>query len=128
MPVPKFRARIIQGKVSVEGPERFAVYLATLEGKEVELEVRLARDKRSTQANSFYWAVIDLIADHTGYTKDQIHECCKVKFLLTDEPGLLPIVPSTSEMDVKSFNAYMEQVCILAGELGITIPEPERAA
>lgn len=48
------------------------------------ITIRVSRQHalRSGQQNRWYWGVIvQLLADHTGYTADEIHEVLKAKFI-----------------------------------------------
>jgi len=85
----------------------------------------------------FYWGiVVDIIAEHCGYTKDETHEALKLKFLglePPDDPSLdvsvlpmphVPKVRSTSSLDDAGWRRYVEDIRIFAAqELECVIPE-----
>ena len=55
---PIFQAQIRQGKVVFDNRENFDMWVANLEGKSVEVLVRLPSADRTNQQNRYYWAVI----------------------------------------------------------------------
>jgi hypothetical protein len=83
------------------------------------------KEKRSSEANARYWALLGEIAEQVQvngkwYSKDVWHEHFKDLFApKEDGPGrLLPI--STTQMNAEQFNQYMTQVeSHAARELGV---------
>mgnify|MGYP003632335029 FL=1 len=72
--------------------------------------------KRSEQQNKYYWRwVVLLLGNELGYTKMEMHQTLKHRFL----------PDSTKELDRDEFNNYLETVrCWAIQELGIKIPLP----
>lgn len=108
-------------------------YLGTLKGKLVEISVKEFRRTRSSQSNRYYWGVVvPIIAEHLGYTSDEMHEALKYKFLRLEAECAatdLPKIRSTATLDVKEFGTYLENVITWAGsEFGLNIPSPNEAA
>jgi hypothetical protein len=120
-----------QGKVQMDERERKALdrFLLTLAGKPAELTVKRARATRSNQQNRFWWGVlVPAIAEHCGYTNDEMHEALKHKFLRLDadpdKHGLVR-VRSTATLDTKEFTDLIENVVTWAGvEFGLDIHLP----
>ena len=104
---------------------RYLVYLSGLEGKRVEVCIRKQRSQRSLQQNAYYWGVIiEVLADHFGYEKDELHEALKFKFLRTHE-GELPSVKSTTKLSTKEFGEYVDRVIRWAAtEHSVYVPDP----
>jgi len=47
-------------------------------GKRIEINIEKSQKKRSSFQNRYYWGVIvAMLADHTGYTKEEMHEILK---------------------------------------------------
>lgn len=67
-----------------------------------------------------------ILAEHTGYTRDELHEALKWRFLrLEDADHPLPTVKSTTELTTAQFEEYLEQVRTFGSvELGCYIPLP----
>jgi len=131
MPTPIFRGQISKGKLILDSPHQYLVQLAKLEGKRVELVVRKASTKRSTQQNAYYFGVvIEILAEHCGYDPAEMHEALKIRFLSDrqeDQNGLMH-VRSTARMSTDEFAEYLNRVVRWAAEyLHVYIPGPNEA-
>lgn len=111
---------------------------AQLKDGEYELFVQRFRATRSLQANRYYFGVVlSALADHTGYTPDELHELMKMKFLpkhlaLTDGNGDIKgefvMGGSTRKLKVSEFFEFVEQVRRFAAEeLNVYTPDPGEA-
>ena len=128
---PIFCAKIKQGKPILYDTDNFNKYLFGLEGKEVEVVVRLPRKDRSNQENRYYFGVVvNLISEHTGYTPDETHEFLKLKFLskIIVMAGKDERIPrSSTELSTLEWERWMTEIREWAAqELGLDIPEPKR--
>lgn len=126
MTTPIFHGSIMKGRLTLDNPERYLVYMAGLEGKRVEVVLRKKRSKRSDQQNRYYWGiVVQILANHCGYEPDQMHEALKYKFLSDhqeDSSGLITI-RSTASMTTDEFAQYVNRVVRWAAEsLGVYVP------
>lgn len=85
---------------------------------------------RSGQANRFYWGVvIPTLAEHWGYTKDELHDALKWKFLRVDNPDFpMPTVRSTATLTTEEFQEYVNQVRRLGEEDGCVVLDREDAS
>ncbi len=117
------------GKFALDFPLQFRAYVGRFKGEEVEIEFRKRRTKRSNQQNKYWWGVvIPLLAEHCGYSHDEMHEAIKAKFLGTEDMsrGLLRI-GSTTKLSTLEFAELTDRVIVwAAGELGVVIPQPDR--
>jgi hypothetical protein len=123
---PIFRGRVEKGILRLA--PGFYAYLGSLEGLEVEVVVRKKRSKRSDQQNRYYWGVVvKMIADHCGYTPEEMHEALKFKVLGSESPddhGLVKI-RSTAALSTDEFSQYVNKVVQFAAmSLGVFIPDP----
>lgn len=101
----------------MEQPKAYGSHLRSLAGKHVELVLRKRQQKRSHQANRFYWGyVLDEIADAAGYSKEEAHEALKYQFLRDDGDGPLVRVKSTADLSTEDFSAYVERCMVLGAE------------
>ena len=76
---------------------------------------------RTTEQNRFYWAILNEIADETGNSSDDLHETFRAMFL-TDRGTVPPRIRSTTELDVREFITYIDQILAYIGtEMGITV-------
>ncbi len=105
-------------------------------GCAVVLTIEEYRDKRSNQANRYYWGiVVDTIhraLKESGWeiTKEGTHEMLRFRFLREDRPigedgEFVTTVRSTTELDRQEFGDYIEACCRFAAEyLNTVIPAP----
>ena len=68
--------------------------------------------------------VVDLLAAHTGYTSDEMHEALKMKFLRITRPNLPDTVQSTARLTKDQFCEYIDNIQKWAAtEMGCVIPD-----
>jgi hypothetical protein len=82
---------------------------------------------RSDQQNRYYWGVVvDLLAVHTGYTPEEMHEALKIKFLSVRRDGLPDTVKSTTKLTKDEFCEYIDNIQKWAArDMGCVIPDPD---
>ena len=118
-----------RGRWHLDRPEDFRAYCRGLRGQRVQLIVRKPSRQRSQNENRYYWGVvIALLAEHCGYTPEEMHEALKFAMLRTHEDGPLPSVKSTAQLSTTEFEDYLERIRIWAAtELGVVVPLPNEA-
>lgn len=89
---------------------------------------------RSNPQNKYYWGcVVDILSNETGYTKTEIHDIIKYKFLSEthiyksqkSQVEEIRITKSTTALDTKEFEELMSDIRVWAStRLGIFIPQP----
>lgn len=131
-PTPRFVGKVERGKLYVADREQFDRYLTSLQGM-VEVVVKKWRKNRSLDQNAWYWGVIlRLIADHTGYDSNELHEIYKIRFLESREVDFegtrYHIIKTTTKLSTVEFGEYLEKVIQHAAELEIVIPPPQKVA
>lgn len=116
-------------RILFDFPKAWEAYRKRFAGDEVVVTLKKRRAQRSNPQNRFWHGVIvTLLAEHCGYTHDEMHEALKVKFLGTEDMsrGLLRI-GSTRKLNTLEFAELTERVMLWAiEELGVVIPSPER--
>ncbi len=118
-----------QGILTLDFRAQFRAFVKRFAGEEVEIEIRKRRSKRSASQNKFWHGVVvALLAEHCGYTHDEMHEALKAKFLGQDDLSRgLRRIGSTRKLNTLEFADLTERVMVwAAGELGVVIPSPER--
>ena len=134
---PLYYGTIENGVIKISQGERglFKAYLATLEGKEVQVAVEERKDQRTTNQNAYLWGVVyKLICDHTGDDAKSFHEWAKDKFLgkktIVVRGEERQVTRSTTELTKDEFfDVYVEPLRRWAAvELECVIPDPERVA
>lgn len=105
------------------------------DGWEVEVAVTRRRATRSLSQNAYYWGVVvQYIAEHTGYTGDEVHDILKMMFLPKhlsfadgngEVQGEFVIGGSTRKLNTLEFGEYMESIKTWAAQtLDVVIPDP----
>lgn len=118
--------QIQNGKFIPANLEIFNALLRKHEGKEVE--VTITRPKRSNEQNRLYWGVVlYYIAQHTGYTENELHELFKQKYCpkkIIKIAGQNTEVPrSTAELTTDEFTRYINDIVFFGQqELQINFP------
>ena len=85
---------------------------------------------RSTQQNALYWKWLQIMGDHFGYTKDEMHEELAARFLGVVERKTIGghqirAPRSTTSLTTKEFSEYMNMIEALALQQQIQLPQPE---
>ena len=99
-------------------------------GQSVEIIVRRKRKHRSVQQNRYYWLIVTMMADYTGFTKDEMHSVLKSRFLKsekvnTETGAVFEYVKSSAGLSTVEAEEYYDQVRQFASEeFGINIPLP----
>ena len=128
MTTPIHRGKVTQGKIILDNPGRYLVCLARLEGKEIELTVRQKKTQRSLEQNKAYWGIaVEILSDHLGYERDEVHDLLRAKFLSRiDDKGLM-IIRSTTSLSTKEFSEYYDSIQRWAAQfLNCYIPDPNQ--
>lgn len=130
-------AEVKNGKLFIKGRRAFDQQVAQFkDGIMLELTVSRRRATRSVQANRYYWGVVlHHLAELTGYTPDETHDCMKQMFLpkrlaITDGNGEVQgefvIGGSSRTLNTNEFYEYIERIRQWAAEtLDLNIPDPD---
>ena len=132
-------AQLVKGRLRLRNWNRVASELARMRDCELRVAITKARATRSNQQNRWYWGyVVGLVAEHTGYTPDEIHEIYKAKFIpktlaLANGNGEIVgecvIGGTTTRLDKLQFSEYCEAIREWAADaLGVVIPDPNEAS
>lgn len=112
---------------------RRQTHLESLAGHDVEIVIRKKRRQRSIDQNAYWWAVpVRLLAEHCGYTDDQMHyallgEC--FGYRVGPKGHDVPNVVSSSQLTTEEFTRLIEWALVWGPtEMGVEIPPPERVA
>lgn len=125
-----------KGEFYVRNPRQFERAKAALADGEYLLTLARRHATRSKRQNAWYWSqVVGLVAEHTGYTHDEIHDIYKAKFLpkhltFSDDNGEIygefVIGGSTRRLNKIEFGEYCESIRRWAAEeLHVAIPDPD---
>jgi len=130
-PIPKFYGLSKSGNVQFERWPDVSRYLTTMDGKRVEIVIKPYKPRRSNPQNRYYHGVIiPILADHFGYTHDEMHDAIKWEFLKKEEDEESeeikpPTVGSTAKLKTDQFNQLLEEIKQwAASEYKVFIPDP----
>lgn len=119
-----------KGKLHLVDLRRWQDRLQQLAGKPVVVTLDRPRKRATESQRKYYWGVIvEMLANELGYTKEEMHEALKYKFLRTEaEPDrrrVLETVRSTEDLSTTEREKFHEDVRMWAArDLGIVIPLP----
>lgn len=120
-----------EGVLVIDQPVRWRGVLARHKGRRVHLTVQREQQRRSLKANAYLWGVVyHEIAEWSGHTADEIHDCMKSLFLpprelLFPTGEEIPAHGSTRVLNMEEFSEYVSKVKLWAAEQGLQIPEPD---
>lgn len=123
-------ADVINGKFCGFNRRKLIEELKYFEGKRIECKIQ-KKSKRSIQQNRWYWMCVDIISKHLGYSKDEMHEIIKFKFLkrekINEQTGeIFEYIKSTTLLNKDEFCEFMDNLIEWSGGIfGISLPMPE---
>lgn len=128
----KFLAEVKDNKLVLKNREMFQSEVKNLNGKQVELDLKEVKSKRSLAQNNYFWAVIvDILAKELGYSTKEMHNILKGLFLTRNvlfKNEWIEYTVGTSELDTKEFEKLMDEIRQWAStELNIWLPEPQES-
>lgn len=95
-----------------------------------EIDV-IVKGRSSGQNRYGHGIVFDLLADHTGYTVDQVKTWLKKEFGYVEYvrigDKMLEIPRSTATFSTSEWEDFMSKTRMLGSELGVYIPEPHES-
>jgi len=103
-----------------------AVKTATERGDIVRFE-RVPKP-RSTNQNRYYWAMMAIISDYTGFTVEESHIICKryAKLFYTKNGNKQHVfLKSTADLDTVEMTEYITKVRDLGDSMGCYLPSSE---
>lgn len=119
------RGRVIKGRVNWDDQKELSDHLETLEGQRIEVVIREAPVRPTVGQHRYYRGVcLPVIAEHIGCSLGEAHRALKRELLPVNVEANSPSTRSTASISRHEFGEYLEQIVILASELGIVIPEP----
>lgn len=114
------------GRLTFDDAAAFAKVRSLLRGSAVQILIERKGKARSLQENGYYWGVVvPLLCDWSGYSRDEMHDSLKEKFLSHfDDKTRLSRIKSTAELTPAEFEEYLSDVREWASEQGVFIPLP----
>ena len=122
-----FTGKIIKGKIVWDNKTTLVDYIRGIEdGTKVEVEITETPDIRTNKQNKLWWAWMQIIGNELGYSKNEIHDILKYKFLLREEINdgeTTQHLKSTATLTKTEFNKLTQDVFFWANDtLNINLP------
>ena len=129
MITPIFTGTVTKGKMEISNRNDFLAYISTLEGKTIQVVVKEQKNTRSVRQNAYYHAVcVKMLADETGYTKDEMHDILRGMFLaktIIFRGKEMYTVQSTTSLSTTEMEEYLSSIRQWASmEINCYVPDP----
>ena len=122
----KHFGKINKLKIDFLDEERFVDDLMKLEGKDIIFTILENKDYRTNSQNKLWWKYMQILSTDLGFTKDEMHDLCKIKFLKRErfEDGIkVEYLKSTAQLTKKEFKKLVDDVIIWAAKtFSINLP------
>ena len=122
----KHYGRIKNLKIDFLDEERFVSNLLKLEGKDIIFTISENKDYRTKEQNKLWWKYMQILSADLGYSKDEMHDICKLKFLKRErfDDGIkIEYLKSTAQLTKKEFKTLVDEVIIWAAKtFSINLP------
>ena len=123
--------QIADGRLVVDNPRWFRGMLQQYADAPVVVTIERKRNKRSKEQMGYLWGVVyPLISEHTGHSPEDIHDIFKAKYLRRKKVWrgtTMVVLGSTSALTSNEMAEFITNVVLEAGELGISVPPPDKA-
>jgi hypothetical protein len=125
-----YYSNVKDGKLQKNVRIQIANELKEFEGQRIEIKIQKLKSIRSHQQNRLWWLYMTILSNDTGYTKDEIHEICKFKFLkrskVVEKTGeVLEYIESTAKLNKSEFADMVSELIRWSAEsLDIVLPLP----
>lgn len=98
--------------------------------KPLQMDIKPYKRNRTLSQNNLYWMWIPYLAEHFGYTEEEMHDELKYAFLgettYINRKGIERVKPiSTTTLKTKGMADYLTKVEVLANKEEIKLPIPD---
>lgn len=125
----EYYSNVKDGKLQQNVRQQIAAELKQFEGKRVEIKIQKLKSTRSIQQNRFWWLLMIILSSEVGYTKEEMHEICKLKFLkkekITEFGEVLEYAGSTAKLSKSEFADLIADLQRWSSEtFNVYLPDP----
>lgn len=120
--------KVVGGKLEWKNQLYLDVNLQKYEGLDGILTVKKKWNKRSLSQNNYFWLCMEVLAEYTGHTPEEMHVivkglyCPKKEVVVGDKKYSIP--RGTSDLTKGEFVELMLNVNVMASGLGVVLPDP----
>lgn len=125
-----YYSSVKEGHLQKNVSKAIASDLKHFDNKRVEITIQKLKSTRSLQQNRLWWLYMTIISKEIGYTKEEIHEICKFKFLKREKVDeitgeVFPYLESTTKLSKSDFADMVNDLIQWSAEtFGISLPLP----
>jgi len=126
----EFTGYVKDGQVFFRNQKNISKEILESGWKEFNVTVEKKKKNRSLEQNKWLWACMTLLAEHTGYTKEEMLAIVKFKFLKAvkadEKTGeVFEYLKGTSELTTTEFSVFMDDLIKWsASSLQVVLPIP----
>jgi phage pi2 protein 07 len=125
----EFNGRVVNDKLYIVRRNDFDEAVKRFDGKEVEIVVQKKKYVRSVQQNRLWWLYMDILHKELGYSKEEMHNVAKFKFLkrekVIEKTGeIVEYLESTTRLSRTQFAETIDKLIMWAAEMNIVLPQP----
>lgn len=123
-------SKVENGLLSKSASKAIRSDLTNFEGKRIVITISKAKSQRTVSQNALWWVYVTMIANELGYSKEEMHEVIKFKFMkcekVNEKTGeVMQYLKSTTDLSKMDFADLINDLQRWAAEsLGIVLPEP----
>lgn len=103
-------------------------YLLSVDKKSLVMDVDKEYGVRSDNQNRYYWKCLEIIANHTGHTSNELHQLFKRIFLEPEYKTILgrelKLPATTTSLNKIDFGTYFDRIRAEVATMGIELPTP----
>lgn len=120
-----------EGKLQKNVSEKIAEELKYFKRKRVEIQIKQLKSTRSSRQNRLWWLYVTILANELGYSKDEMHEICKYKFLkrekVDEKTGeVFEYIGSTTNLNKSEFADMVTDLIRWASQtFSVILPLPD---
>lgn len=125
-----YYSNVNDGKLQKNVRIQIANELREFNGKRIEIKIQKLKSVRSQQQNRYWWAIVTILAKEIGYTKNEMHEILKFKFLkrskIVENTGeILEYIESTTKLNKSDFADMTSELIRWSAEtFNVILPIP----
>lgn len=118
------------GVLTLRNRKQLKEDLKEFKGVNVTVTIAKTKKNRSLEQNKWLWACMTLLAEHTGYSKDEMLAIVKYKFLKATKADektgeVFEYLKGTSELTTTEFSTFMQELIQWSAEsLQVVLPIP----
>ncbi len=120
--------KVVGGFLEWKNLDYLNINLPKYEGLQGVLVVKKKWNKRSLSQNAYFWLCMQVLAEYTGHTPEELHVIVKGLYCPKKEVKVgkksYSIPRGTSELTKGEFVELMLNVNVMASDLGVVLPDP----